>query len=121
MLGLKLWMLPLGGALVVAAVVAVVLLPRTLAESTPAAPPTSVESNAANAGVEPTPPEISEMPELAVAKPAVAEPALPSIVTPPGGTPAPDFRGIDAWLNSPPRTLEDLRGQVVLVDFWTYS
>ena len=33
MLGYKLWMLPLGGALVVAAVVAVILLPRTLAES----------------------------------------------------------------------------------------
>lgn len=26
-----------------------------------------------------------------------------------------------AWLNSPPLTTEDLRGQVVLVDFWTYS
>ena len=116
MLGYKLWMLPLGGALVIAAVAAVILLPRTLAESTPAAPLASAESAAANAGVEPTPPEISEMPE-----PAAAEPAIPNIVTPPGGTPAPDFRGIDAWLNSPPRTLEDLRGQVVLVDFWTYS
>ena len=39
----------------------------------------------------------------------------------PTGTPAPEFTGIAAWLNSEPLTLEGLRGSVVLVDFWTYS
>jgi thiol-disulfide isomerase/thioredoxin len=34
---------------------------------------------------------------------------------------APEFQRIDTWLNSPPLKLEDLRGQVVLVDFWTYT
>jgi cytochrome c biogenesis protein CcdA/thiol-disulfide isomerase/thioredoxin len=37
---------------------------------------------------------------------------------------APDFAGITAWLNTPggkPLTLRQLRGKVVLVDFWTYS
>jgi thiol-disulfide isomerase/thioredoxin len=34
---------------------------------------------------------------------------------------APDFEGITAWINSSPLTIADLRGQVVLVDFWTYS
>ena len=34
---------------------------------------------------------------------------------------APDFRGIVDWINSSPLTLEQLRGKVVLVDFWTYS
>ena len=34
---------------------------------------------------------------------------------------APEFAGIEQWLNSPPLTLEGLRGKVVLVDFWTYS
>ncbi|WP_275006329.1 cytochrome c biogenesis protein CcdA [Promicromonospora iranensis] len=37
---------------------------------------------------------------------------------------APEIRGIDAWLNTPQGEalqLEALRGQVVLVDFWTYS
>ncbi len=34
---------------------------------------------------------------------------------------APDFAGISAWLNSEPLTITDLRGKVVLLDFWTYS
>jgi len=38
--------------------------------------------------------------------------------------PAPNFKGITAWLNTPdgkPLTISELRGRVVLVDFWTYS
>jgi cytochrome c biogenesis protein CcdA/thiol-disulfide isomerase/thioredoxin len=35
--------------------------------------------------------------------------------------PAPDFHGIARWLNSKPLTLSELRGRVVLIDFWTYS
>ena len=44
-----------------------------------------------------------------------------------GGTPvrvqaaAPEFTGIDHWFNSPPLTMGELRGKVVLVDFWTYG
>jgi cytochrome c biogenesis protein CcdA/thiol-disulfide isomerase/thioredoxin len=34
---------------------------------------------------------------------------------------APDFAGIDRWLNSRPLTMAQLRGKVVLIDFWTYS
>ena len=34
---------------------------------------------------------------------------------------APSFTGATQWLNSPPLTIEMLRGKVVLVDFWTYS
>lgn len=34
---------------------------------------------------------------------------------------APDFGGATGWLQSPPLDLVALRGQVVLVDFWTYS
>jgi cytochrome c biogenesis protein CcdA/thiol-disulfide isomerase/thioredoxin len=35
--------------------------------------------------------------------------------------PAPDFREVSRWLNSKPLTLASLRGNVVVVDFWTYS
>lgn len=34
---------------------------------------------------------------------------------------APPIAGIDAWINSSPLTLTDLKGKVVLIDFWTYS
>ncbi|MEO7325260.1 MAG: cytochrome c biogenesis protein DipZ [Dokdonella sp.] len=34
---------------------------------------------------------------------------------------APSLDGADEWLNSKPLTAADLRGKVVLVDFWTYS
>ena len=34
---------------------------------------------------------------------------------------APSVNGAVEWLNSPPLTTEQLRGKVVLVDFWTYS
>jgi cytochrome c biogenesis protein CcdA/thiol-disulfide isomerase/thioredoxin len=35
--------------------------------------------------------------------------------------PLPSFDGAVQWLNSPPLTREQLKGKVVLVDFWTYS
>ncbi len=42
-----------------------------------------------------------------------------------GGLPdygvAPSLHADGAWINSPPLTLKQLRGKVVLVDFWTYS
>jgi thiol-disulfide isomerase/thioredoxin len=33
----------------------------------------------------------------------------------------PGFDGATGWLNSPPLTPADLRGKLVLVDFWTYT
>jgi thiol-disulfide isomerase/thioredoxin len=39
----------------------------------------------------------------------------------PGEVPAPDFPAGLKWLNSPPLTLEGLKGKVVLVDFWEYT
>ncbi|HUB92630.1 MAG TPA: redoxin domain-containing protein [Candidatus Saccharimonadales bacterium] len=35
--------------------------------------------------------------------------------------PAPNIQGIAAWINSQPLNLTQLRGKVVIVDFWTYS
>src|SRR5688500_9557557 len=34
---------------------------------------------------------------------------------------APEFENVDAWLNTEkPISMSDLKGQVVLLDFWTY-
>lgn len=43
------------------------------------------------------------------------ETVLPKIIL------APELVGITGWINTPPLTLEQLRGKVVLIDFWTYS
>jgi cytochrome c biogenesis protein CcdA/thiol-disulfide isomerase/thioredoxin len=40
------------------------------------------------------------------------------------GPAAPDFKAVQQWINTPggrPLTIRQLRGKVVLVDFWTYS
>ncbi len=34
---------------------------------------------------------------------------------------APEFRDVDAWINSPPLSLAALRGKVVVVNFWTFG
>lgn len=35
--------------------------------------------------------------------------------------PAPDIAGIENWINTAPLNLPELKGKVVLIDFWTYS
>lgn len=59
----------------------------------------------------------------AVAAPAFTHAAGPAIqaATLPDFGPAPEFTGIERWLNSEPLTMDQLRGRVVLVDFWTYA
>lgn len=34
---------------------------------------------------------------------------------------APEFSGLQQWINGQPLTLQKLKGKVVLIDFWTYS
>jgi cytochrome c biogenesis protein CcdA/thiol-disulfide isomerase/thioredoxin len=46
--------------------------------------------------------------------------ALQNFLTPDYGA-APDFTGGNNWLNSSPLTIAQLKGKVVLVDFWTYT
>ena len=35
--------------------------------------------------------------------------------------PAPELTGLNSWINSEPLTIEEQRGRVVLIDFWTYT
>ena len=70
-----------------------------IADATPSAPPPAPEP---------------------VAQPAVAH--APDVDLP-VYAPAPEFAGITRWYNADgvPRTIKELRGRVVLIDFWTYS
>ena len=56
----------------------------------------------------------------AVAAPGWAQATGPAAALPDFGA-APEFTGIERWLNSEPLSLAQLRGRVVLVDFWTYA
>ncbi len=59
--------------------------------------------------------------------PATDEPSVLEAVTPSQlvggsvGSLAPDFAGIDTWINSDALSIANLKGRVVLVDFWTYT
>jgi cytochrome c biogenesis protein CcdA/thiol-disulfide isomerase/thioredoxin len=56
--------------------------------------------------------------EREVAIPGVQTPSLPDLGT------APEFADTQDWFNTPgdrPLTLKELRGHVVLIDFWTYT
>ena len=35
--------------------------------------------------------------------------------------PAPEFAGVDRWINTKPLTMKELRGRVVVVHFWTFG
>ena len=50
-----------------------------------------------------------------------AAPTAPVTVAATSQQTAPDFTGISTWFNSKPLNISDLRGKVVLVDFWTYG
>ncbi|MGQ0656937.1 MAG: redoxin domain-containing protein [Chromatiales bacterium] len=46
-----------------------------------------------------------------------------AVVNPGDAPPAPEFthQRTEEWINSPPLRLQDLRGSVVLLDFWTFD
>jgi thiol-disulfide isomerase/thioredoxin len=55
---------------------------------------------------------------LSCSSPATEAQEPPSIV---GSSPLYGLSGATGWINSPPLTAKQLKGKVVLVDFWTYS
>ncbi|WP_342735756.1 thioredoxin family protein [Bradyrhizobium sp. B117] len=59
--------------------------------------------------------------EAARATPVGTAAAAPIQVAATSQQAAPDFTGINTWFNSKPLGIADLRGKVVLVDFWTYG
>ena len=61
--------------------------------------------------------------EFSVAALAVCSGIAPAVAAPrlDDSGPAPEFTGIEHWLNSEPLTLRGLAGKVLLVNFWTYA
>ena len=57
----------------------------------------------------------------AVGTPALAGDGPKAIQLADAHTAAPNFIGITRWFNSAPLSIGELRGRVVLVDFWTYG
>jgi thiol-disulfide isomerase/thioredoxin len=57
----------------------------------------------------------------AVGTPASAGDGRKAIQLADAHTAAPNFVGITRWFNSGPLSIDELRGRVVLVDFWTYG
>ena len=96
--------------------------PTETPTSEPAAPPTSVgaESSPTSDATE-APVRREDTTEVPRAQPqeATATPLPPPKVA--SGPKAAEIQGIVAWINSDPLTLRELRGKVVLIDFWTYT
>ena len=80
------------------------------ATAEPAAP-----STPASAPVEPEAPKITAIEDALQRGVEIAPP------TESDENAAPEFTGLTKWLNSPPLTMTELQGEVVLVDFWTYT
>lgn len=84
---------------------------------TAAAPPAAPSMAGANPTMSGSNPAMmsGNAPAMMSTKPSGAETGLPVEGA------LPSVGGAAAWLNSPPLTAWELKGKVVLVDFWTYS
>jgi thiol-disulfide isomerase/thioredoxin len=52
---------------------------------------------------------------------ATPSPIVPELSPAPIASALPDFQGISEWLNSNPITVAELKGNVVLIQFWTFA
>jgi thiol-disulfide isomerase/thioredoxin len=58
----------------------------------------------------------------AVPKEAIAPASSAASLSTPSPAPSlPEFQGISQWLNSNPLTIAELKGNVVLIQFWTFA
>ena len=99
--------------------------PTTMPGPTAAADPASTTAaDPATAAADPATTTVDAATATAAPTAAPASEALPPCDGRRGGSIgncAPEFSGINAWINSDPLTMQELRGRVVLIDFWTYT
>ena len=98
-----------------------VAAPEPTAEPEPE--PTATEDSSMEAP-EPTPePAGDDQPVTARVDPKPQMPEQPALLAPLTGNElkAPEFVDPGRWINSEPFTMEEQRGNVVLIDFWTYT
>ena len=101
--------------------------PQPTATPAATAAPATPEPTAAPATIAaPATPQPTAAPAAIATPQPTAAPAAP--VAPCEGTRggetgncAPEFAGTQEWINSQPLLMQELRGKVVLLDFWTYS
>ncbi len=98
--------------------------PAATATPAPAVAPQPTAAPATIAA--PATPQPTAAPPASAAPQPTAAPATP--VAPCEGTRggetgncAPEFAGTQKWINSQPLLMQELRGKVVLIDFWAYS
>ena len=85
----------------------------------PTAPPTPAPEPTPT--VPPTQPPAADTPTPEPTRPAVSLLPSGSANAASAAKTAPELTGLDGWLNTEPFSLADKRGQVVLIDFWTYT
>ena len=111
--------------LIVALIAAVSLLVLACGSTEDPEPAAAIVPTAAPTSVPTAMPEPTPVPTQPPADTPTPEPTQPAAsLLPSGSGPdrrAPELAGLDGWLNSEPFTLEDKRGQIVLIDFWTYT
>ncbi len=77
----------------------------------------AIDNNATSTSSAIAPPDAGSA--MIAAKPAMM--ADQGVASPPVEGVMPPLDGAVEWLNSPPLTAAELRGKVVVIDFWTYS
>ena len=95
------------------------------APATPQAAPTTPQAAPATPQAAPTTPQAAPTTPQAAPTTPQAMPTTPQAAATsppePAGPLAPEFVRVTQWLNSPPLSLADLRGRVVLIDVWTFG
>ncbi|MCY4530382.1 MAG: redoxin domain-containing protein [Chloroflexi bacterium] len=86
------------------------------------ASPTPSVTPVADQAIQPSLSEVvSARPAVSASTDVVTEEDLLNTTHPLEGTLAPELIGLESWIGSEPVTIASLQGQIILIDFWTYS